>query len=281
MPTTASSNSKHADVLNRHQVKQFGHGAQTLLFAHGLACDQKVWRHITPGFEDQYKIVVFDYIGSGKSDLSAYDRSKYASLNGYAADIIAICDALALNEVIFVGHSVSSMIGMLAAIARPDLFSRLIMIGPSPRYINDKDYCGGFEKKEMEELLSLMRNNYSQWANMFAPIAMANPDRPYLIRELTDSLCEADPEITCDFASLTFLGDNRKDLPNLKTATLILQIAEDIVAPVQVGDYLHQHVQNSLLYKMKATGHFPHLSAPAETTELIKKYLKEQGHLPG
>ncbi|MDP9040920.1 MAG: alpha/beta hydrolase [Bacteroidota bacterium] len=267
-----------SEILRRHQVKVFGKGTQALLFAHGLACDQKAWRLLTPAFESEFQVILFDYIGSGQTDTSWYDPGKYSSLKGYAADILAICADLGLRDVIFVGHSVSSMIGLLAAIARPDLFFRLIMIGPSPRYINDQHYFGGFEKEEIAELLSGMEANYSQWADFFAPLAMANPDRPELNRELKNSFCNADPAITCDFARVTFQGDNRQDLANLHTPSLILQTSEDIVAPEQVGNYLHEHMPDSTFYKMKATGHFPQLSAPEETIALMKKYLKENDH---
>lgn len=263
-----------SDVLARHNVKIFGKGTQPLLFSHGLGCDQNVWHLIVPAFQNDYKIILFDFIGSGQSDISSYNKEKYASLHGYADDVLAICEKLQLKEVILVGHSVSSVIGILAAIKNPTVFSRLIMIGPSPRYINEPGYIGGFEKDEIDELLALMRDNYRDWAAFFGPKAMANPERPELSENLIDSLCTADPAITYDFAKATFLSDNRNDLPILKTPSLILQTAEDIVAPLQVGEYMHKNIPGSTLCNMNATGHFPHLSAPQETIELIKNYLE-------
>ena len=263
------------DIIKRHNVRIFGKGTQPLLFAHGLACDQQVWRLVTTSFENNYKIILFDFIGSGQSDISYYDKEKYSSLRGYAEDILDICSALELQNIIFVGHSVSSMIGMLAAITRPDLFFKLIMVGPSPRYINDKEYYGGFERREIDELINFMETNYIKWASYFAPLAMANPDRPELSRELIEGFCKSDPSITIGFARVTFLSDNRTDLPRLQISTLILQTEEDIVAPRQVGEYIHRNIPKSTLYVMKAKGHFPQLSAFEETVDLIIKYLKE------
>lgn len=263
-----------SDVLVRHNVNVSGKGTQPLLFSHGLACDQNVWHLIKPAFDDDYRIILFDFVGSGQSDLKSYNKEKYSSLEGYAEDVLNICEELQLQDVIFVGHSVSSIIGLLAAIKNPFIFSKLIMLGPSPRYINEPGYIGGFERAEIDELLAIMKENYTKWAAFFAPKAMANPEIPELSEQLKDGFCTADPAITYEFARVTFLSDNRKDLPLLKTPILILQIAEDIVAPLQVGEYMHKNIAASTLYYMKATGHFPHLSAPQETIELIKKYLK-------
>ena len=266
------------DILKRHNVQVWGSGSTTLFFAHGMGCDQKVWRLITPAFEADYTIVAFDYIGSGKSDRSAYNKDKYSSLPGYAADMQDICAALALQNVVLVAHSVSSMIGVLAAIDNPALFNAIVMIGPSPSYINTKGYTGGFERNEIEALLSLMKKNYRKWAGAFAPQAMGNADKPELSQDLNESLCSADPAITLDFARLTFLSDNRNDLPKLQTPCLILQTADDIVAPLHVGAYMHQAIPGSTLVYMKATGHFPQLSAPEETIKEIKKYLEKGTH---
>ena len=266
------------DILKRHNVQVWGTGSKTLLFAHGMGCDQKVWRLITPAFDAGYKIVAFDYIGSGGSDWSAYNKEKYSSLQGYAADIQDICAALALQNVVLIAHSVSSMIGMLAAIAKPALFNSIVMIGPSPGYINSKEYSGGFERNEIEALLRLMETNYRKWADAFAPQAMGNADKPQLSRDLNESFCSTDPAITLDFARLTFLSDNRKDLPKLQTPSLILQTADDIVAPVHVGAYMHRAMPGSTLVHMKATGHFPQLSAPEETIKEIKNYLEKRPH---
>jgi sigma-B regulation protein RsbQ len=267
-------NSLPDQIIKRHNVQVWGNGSKTLLFAHGMGCDHKVWRPVTPAFEQDYKIVVFDFIGSGKSDWTAYNKAKYSSLEGYAADIQEICAALALQNVTLVAHSVSSMIGMLAAIENPALFDAIIMIGPSPCYLNTKGYNGGFERQEIEALLNLMETNYRNWAGAFAPVVMGNSDKPELSRNLNESFCSADPAITLDFARLTFLSDNRNDLPRLQTPSLILQAAEDIVAPLAVGAYMHEATPGSTLVYMKATGHFPHLSAPEETINEIKKYLE-------
>lgn len=260
-------------ILSRNNVKVFGKGTQPMLFAHGFGCDQNMWRYITPAFEDNYKIVLFDYVGAGKSDLKAYNKERYNSLNGYADDILDICSELGLEKVIFVGHSVSSMIGVLAAIRKPEIFANVILVGPSPRYINDHNYVGGFEKKDILDLLDTMEKNYIGWANFLAPAIMKNPETPELAAELNSSFCSTDPVIARQFAEVTFLSDNRKDLHKVKTPSLILQCSEDIIAPTQVGEYLNKNLSNSVLNVMKATGHCPHMSAPEETIKLIKEYL--------
>jgi sigma-B regulation protein RsbQ len=261
------------NVMLRNNVKTWGKGKEVMMFAHGFGCDQNMWRYVTPAFENDYKIVVFDYVGSGKSDVNAYNKERYSNLNGYAQDVLEICNALKLQEVIFVGHSVSSMIGLLAAIKEPQFFSRLILIGPSPCYINDATYKGGFERKDIEELLETMDKNYIGWANFLAPAIMKNPDRPELSQELTESFCSTDPVIARQFAMATFFSDNRKDLLKLKKPTLILQCSDDIIAPNEVGDYLHAHLENSTLSVLKATGHCPHMSHPEETITVMKEYL--------
>lgn len=261
------------DVLQRNNVKVSGHGSQPMLFAHGFGCDQTMWRFLTPAFEDDYRIVLFDYVGSGKSDLSAWDPARYSSLEGYAQDVLDICAALDLRDVIFVGHSVSSMVGVLAANRAPERFSRLVMVGPSPRYINDTGYVGGFERADIEGLLELMDKNYIGWANFLAPVVMKNDERPELSKELHDSFCSTDPKMTRRFAETTFFADNRDDLPNVRVPSLILQCSEDAIAPVDVGNYLHRTIPQSTFRMMKATGHCPHISHPAETIEAIKTYL--------
>ena len=260
-------------VISRNNVNVSGKGRQPMLFAHGFGCDQHMWRFVTPAFEDDYKMVLFDYVGSGKSDLKAYNAERYSNLNGYAMDVLEICDALQLQNVIFVGHSVSCMIGLLSAIKRPELFSDLLLIGPSPCYINDKTYVGGFEKKDIEELLDTMDKNYIGWANFLAPAIMKNPDKPELSSELTNSFCSTDPVIARNFAMATFFSDNRRDLLSMKRPTLLMQCSEDIIAPLEVGDYLHAHIANSTLRILKATGHCPHMSHPEETIQVMKEYL--------
>lgn len=260
-------------IIQRNNVRVFGNGSQPMMFAHGFGCDQNMWRFVTPAFENDYKIILFDYVGAGKSDIKAYNAERYANLNGYAQDVLEICEALNLHDIIFVGHSVSSMIGVLAAIKREQFFSKLILVGPSPCYINDSNYTGGFERKDIEDLLDTMDKNYIGWANFLAPVIMKNPERPELGNELTESFCSTDPHIARQFAAATFFSDNRKDLPNLKKPSLILQCSDDIIAPLAVGDYLHAHLESSTLKVMKATGHCPHMSEPDETIELIKEYL--------
>ncbi len=262
-----------SDVSTRNNVNVSGSGTQPMLFAHGFGCDQNMWRFITPAFERDYRIVLFDYVGSGKSDISAFDFDRYSSLDGYAQDVLDICAALDLRDVIFVGHSVSSMVGVLAANRDPGRFSRLIMVGPSPRYINDTGYVGGFERADIEGLLELMDKNYIGWANFLAPVIMKNDDRPELTRELHESFCSTDPKITRRFAETTFFADNRADLPQLRVPSLIMQCSEDAIAPVEVGNYLHRTLPQSTLRMMKATGHCPHISHPEETIEAIKTYL--------
>jgi sigma-B regulation protein RsbQ len=261
------------DVLERNNVQVIGKGTQPMLFAHGFGCDQGMWRFVTPAFENDYRIVLFDYVGSGKSDVSAWNAARYSTLDGYAQDVLDICTALDLHDIIFVGHSVSSMVGVLAANQAPERFSRLVMVGPSPRYINDEGYVGGFERADIEGLLDLMDKNYIGWANFLAPVVMKNDERPELTKELHDSFCSTDPKITRRFAETTFFADNRADLPKLRVPSLILQCAEDAIAPVEVGSYLHRTVPQSTLRMMKATGHCPHISHPDETIEAIKTYL--------
>ena len=262
------------DTLKRNNVNVFGRGTQPMLFAHGFGCDQNMWRFITPAFEDDYRIVLFDYVGSGKSDLSAYDAERYRSLEGYARDVLDVVHALDLRDVIFVGHSVSSMVGVLAANEEPDRFDRLILVSPSPRYINDAPYVGGFEKKDIDGLLEMMDHNFIGWANFLAPAIIRNPDRPELGEELTASFCSTDPVIARRFAEATFLADNREDLPRVTVPSLILQCSEDMVAPVEVGEYLQREMRDSTLRVMKATGHCPHMSHPEETIALMKEYLQ-------
>ena len=244
-----------------------------MLFAHGFGCDQNMWRFITPAFENDYKIILFDYVGAGKSDKSAYNQERYAALEGYAQDVLEICEELQLRDVVFVGHSVSAMIGALAAIEAPHYFKWLVMVGPSPCYINTDGYKGGFERKDIEGLLETMEKNYIGWANFLAPNIMGHKDRPELGEELTESFCTTDPVIARQFAEATFFSDNRNDLNKVTVPSLILQCSEDIIAPLEVGEYLNKTLPNSTLKIMNATGHCPHMSAPEETITLIKDYL--------
>lgn len=261
------------NILARNNVRVSGRGTQPVLFAHGFGCDQNMWRYITPAFEKDYRIILFDYVGAGKSDLSAYHPERYGSLQGYAQDVLEICEALQLHDVIFVGHSVSAMIGLLASIEQPKYFARMIMIGPSPGYINDENYKGGFERRDIEGLLETMEKNYIGWANFLAPNIMGNKDRPELGEELTESFCSTDPVIARQFAEATFFSDNRQDLKKSRIPSLLLQCSDDIIAPLEVGIYLHKNLPHSTLRVMKATGHCPHMSEPEETISLMKEYL--------
>jgi sigma-B regulation protein RsbQ len=263
------------DVLRRNNVKVFGSGTQPMLFAHGFGCDQNMWRFITPSFEQDYRIVLFDYVGAGKSDASAFAAERYSTLDGYAQDVLDVCAALDLRDVIFVGHSVSSMVGVLAARREPGRFSRLLMVSPSPRYINDGDYVGGFERADIEGLLDLMDKNFMGWASFLAPMVMQNQDQPQLGAELEESFCSTDPVIARRFAETTFFSDNRADLPHVPVPSLILQCAEDAIAPIEVGHYLSRNLPASTLRLMKATGHCPHMSHPEETITAMKEYLAQ------
>ena len=262
------------DILARNNVKVFGRGSQPMLFAHGFGCDQNMWRFVTPAFEADYRLVLFDYVGAGKSDLAAYDASRYASLEGYARDVLDIVHALDLWNVIFVGHSVSSMVGVLAANAEPDRFAQLIMVGPSPRYLNDPpDYVGGFERADIEGMLETMEKNYVGWANFLAPAIMKNPDRPELSEELETAFCSTDPVIARRFAEATFFADNRADLGDVRVPSLIMQCSDDMIAPAAVGAYLRDTLPGSTLRQLAATGHCPHMSHPQETIDVIRDYL--------
>jgi sigma-B regulation protein RsbQ len=265
------------DILRRNNVKVFGRGSQPMIFAHGFGCDQNMWRFITPAFENDYRLVLFDYVGSGGSDLAAYDPARYGTLGGYAEDLLDVCRALELRDAIVVAHSVSAIVAVLAAKREPRRFAHLVLIGPSPRYINDApDYVGGFERRDIEGLLETMEKNYIGWANYLAPAIMANPERPELAQELTQSFCSTDPVIARRFAEVTFLSDNRADLEQVTVPSLILQCSADMIAPPEVGEYVHRHLPLSTLRVMRATGHCPHMSHPEETIRAIKDYLRDK-----
>lgn len=244
-----------------------------MIFAHGYGCDQNMWRFITPSFEKDFKIVLFDHVGSGKSDISAYDFQKYESLHGYADDLIEICTSLRLTNVIFVGHSVSCMIGILAANKRPDLFDKLILIGPSPCYVNDGAYLGGFERDDIHDLIATLESNYLGWSSSITPVIIGNPDKPEFSDELNNSFCQMDPEIAKHFARVTFTSDNRRDLEFVTIPSLILQCHPDVIAPLQVGEFVHLNVKKSTLEVLKTSGHCPHLTAPALVCDAMKSYL--------
>lgn len=245
-----------------------------MLFAHGFGCDQNMWRFVAPAFEDRYRTVLFDNVGAGNSNLRAYDYRKYASLGGYAGDIVEIAGELGLRDAIFVGHSVSAMIGIIAANKAPGLFRALVLVAPSPCYIDDAGYTGGFTRAQIDELLASLDSNHLGWSASMAPTIMGNPDRPELGEELTNSFCRTDPEIAKHFAKVTFLSDARGILADCKTPCLILQCSNDAIAPKAVGQYLHDKLAGSTLAVLNATGHCPNLSAPEETIAAMKDFLR-------
>lgn len=261
------------NIVVRNNVTILGQGDQPLIFAHGFGCDQNMWRFITPAFMDKYQIILFDYVGSGNSDINAYSSEKYQSLQGYVQDLLDIIETLSLQKSIFVGHSISAMIGLLASIQHPDYFKKLIMIGPSPCYLNDDGYRGGFERSDIAELLEMMEMNFTGWASYMAPIAMSNPEQPALTQELKQTFIAADPIIAKEFAEVTFLSDHRSELPKVSIPSLIIQCSEDSIVPIGVGDYLHQHLKNSTLQLLEAKGHYPHISHPNETIQCIADFL--------
>lgn len=275
--------SQHADerIIARNNVRVSGSGTQPMLFAHGFGCDQNMWRYIAPEFESDYKVILFDYVGSGKSDLESYDAQRYSSLEGYAEDVLDICHALDLRDVILVGHSVSGMIGVLAANREPELFDRLVLLGPSPRYVNDlPDYQGGFERPDIEGLLQMMDSNYIGWANFLAPVIMKNADRPELSEELEASFCSTDPIIARRFAEATFFADNRADAAKVTVPSLIVQCADDSIAPQSVGEHLRGTMKGSTYRLLDVTGHCPHMSHPSETIDAIREYLSSNPSTP-
>lgn len=262
------------DVLARHHVSITGpEDGQPMVFAHGFGCDQGMWRYVAPAFVDRYRVVTFDHIGSGGSDAAAFDTDKYSDLTGYAADVLEIVRALDLHDTVFVGHSVSAMIGALAVIEAPERFADLVMVSPSPRYIDDEDYDGGFTKSDIDELLESLGSNYLGWSAATAPVIVGNPDRPELGDELTASFCRMDPTIARRFATTTFLSDNRRDLPKIGVPTLVLQCSDDVLAPPSVGRYVADAVPGATLVQLQATGHCPNLSAPEATVAAMSDFL--------
>ncbi|WP_127128657.1 alpha/beta fold hydrolase [Georgenia sp. SYP-B2076] len=262
------------DVMTRHNVRVSGRpGGPPMVFAHGFGCDQGMWRYVAPAFEETHRVVLFDHVGAGGSDASAFDPARHGRLDGYAADVVEIIDALALGPVTFVGHSVSAMVGVLAGLQRPELIDRLVLIGPSPRYIDDDGYRGGFSQEEIDELLETMDDNYLGWSAHIAPVIMGVPDRPELGEELTSSFCRMDPVIARQFAKTTFLSDNRDDLARVATPALVVQCRDDVIAPVEVGTYVHENLTDSELVILDAIGHCPNLSAPDQLITAMKSYL--------
>jgi len=267
----------NTDVVRRNNVTVLGNPAgPTMVFAHGFGCSQATWRRVTPSFLADYRVVLFDHVGAGGSDLSAYDPGKYDSLHGYADDVVEILRALELRDVIFVGHSVSAMIGVLASLQDPGLFGSLVLVGPSARYVNDvdNDYVGGFEQPDIEALLDALDANYLGWSSVMAPVIMGNAERPELGDELETSFCSIDPVVASQFARVTFLSDNRADLDRVVTRTLILQNRDDAIAPESVGQFVHSRIPNSEYVLIEARGHIPNLSEPAELVRAITAFLE-------
>jgi sigma-B regulation protein RsbQ len=262
------------DVLRRNNVQLSGRlDGPAMIFAHGFGCDQEMWRFVAPAFEGDHCVVLFDHVGAGASDLASYDPERYGSLDGYAEDVVEICRELDLRDAIFVGHSVSAMIGVLAAAREPGRIGRLVLVGPSPRYIDDEGYTGGFGREDIEELLESLDSNFLGWSSAMAPVIMGNPDRPELGEELTGSFCRTDPDIASRFARVTFMSDNRADLPAVSVPTLVLQCSDDAIAPRAVGEYVHRAIPGSSFVELAASGHCPNLSAPHETIAAIRAFV--------
>jgi sigma-B regulation protein RsbQ len=262
------------DIYERYHIHVSGRGKQPLLFAHGYGCDQSMWRMVAPAFEADYRVVLFDLAGSGQSHPAAYDRTRHGTLAGYAEDVLEIIRQLDLQQAIFVGHSVSAMIGALASILRPDRFDALVMVGPSPCYINDGSYIGGFARSDIDGLLEAVDSNYLGWASSMAPVIMGTPDRPELVEELRNSFCRTQPDIARAFAKVTFLSDNRADLARVRTRSLVLQVKDDVIAPLSVGQFVHAQLSHSELIVLNTRGHCPHLSAPELTIAALRSFLQ-------
>lgn len=262
------------EIGKKHNITLRGKGDKILVFGHGLACDQRIWSRILPYFEEDYRMVLFDYVGSGLSDHGAYDLKRYKTLQGHGEDLKLLIETLDLWDITFVGHSVSAMIGLLAAVDLPERFKSLVMIGPSPRYLNDGDYFGGFEEEEIHGLLRMMEMNFTGWATAHAGVFLNQPNLPAEEEHLRGVFLREDPRLMRQFAEATFFSDHRKDLSRCPVPALILQCAEDSVVPREVGEYLHAHLAGSQLVHLPVTGHYPHLVAPEQTAAVIRQYLK-------
>ena len=261
------------DILLRNNVTVTGEGSHTLLFAHGFGCSQNTWREVAAAFGRDYKVVLFDYVGAGLSDLQAYDSQKYSTLDGYAQDILDICEELRLQDVVLIGHSVSCMIAVIAALKKPSLFKKLVFVSPSPYFFTDDDYNGGLNREDIDGVFKMMENNYLGWSSMMAPMIMGNADRPELAEALANNFCSTDPKIAREFARVTFYSDNRNYLPQLSVESLTLQCKDDMLAPEVIGEYIRAHTPNNNLVILDATGHCPHMSAPQEIVDAIEEYV--------
>lgn len=269
-------------ALTRHNVVVTGRpDGQPMVFAHGFGCDQHMWRFVAPAFEDEFRVILFDHAGSGPAGPSSYDLDRHATLQGYADDVVEICRELEVREGVFVGHSVSSMIGVLADLAAPDVFAKLVLIGPSPRYVDDGGYVGGFSDADISDLLESLESNYLGWSSVMAPVIMGNGERPELGDELTESFCRMDPRIARRFAEVTFRSDNRADLGRVQTPALVLQCARDAIAPTPVGQYVADNMLHATLVMLDATGHCPNLSAPVETIRAMSPFVRATADAPG
>ena len=252
----------------------FGSGEETILFAHGFGGDQTSWKYVYPAFTEKYRVIIFDFVGSGNSDQTAYKPELYNSLGGFAQDVLDVCAALQLQQAIFVGHSVASMIGLLAAEKEPSYFKKLVFLGPSARYLNDQDYIGGFERSDMDAVFEMLDNNYLGFSQMMAPAIMGEKNSIEKQDELTESFIAADPAISQNFARVTLLSDHRANLPHLKVPSLTVQCLDDVMAPETAGQYIHQHTPKNTYLELNTSGHCPHLSAPEEVIKAIKDYIK-------
>lgn len=258
----------------RHNVRRSGQpGRRAVVFAHGYGCDQQVWRQVAPAFEADHEVLLFDYAGCGGAELAAYDVQRHATLLGHAQDLIELVEAAGLEQPVLVAHSVSTMIGVVAARLRPQLFSALALVAPNPCYLNRPGYVGGFEADDIDELLDTLDSNYFSWARMMAPVIMGNADRPELGQALANSFCSTNPAVARHFAHVTFLADHRADLAEVQPPCLLLQCTDDALAPLAVGDYLQQQLPRAELHRLAATGHCPHLSAPQETTDVLRRFI--------
>lgn len=261
------------DVFTKNNVRILGaQDGPTIMLAHGFGCDQNLWRLVTERLVPDFRVVLFDHVGAGGADPSAWDAARYASLAGYADDVLDIVRELDLHDVVFVGHSVAAMIGVLAVTADPGRFAKLVLLTPSPRYLDDQGYRGGFSRADIDELLDSLESNYLGWSRTMAPVIMGTPDRPELGDELTDSFCRTDPSCARVFARTTFLSDNRADLALVSVPTLVIECAHDSLAPREVGAYVHEHIDGSRLVTLDATGHCPHVSAPEPTAAAIAAF---------
>ena len=262
-----------SQALERNHVRLSGvEGAPVIVFAHGFGCDQTMWRHVVPAFETTHRVVLFDHVGSGRSDLASYDRDRYVSLHAYAEDVLELLDVLGLHDVTFVGHSVSAMIGVLAANAQPGRIGRLVLLGGSPRYVDEPGYTGGFARADADDLLEALESNHAEWSRSMAPVVMGTPGRPDLEDELSSSFLHTDAEVAAHFGRVTFLCDHRADVQRVRVPTLILQSTHDPIVPAAVASWLHEHLPGSRLVALEATGHYPHLSGPSETVRRIREF---------